>query len=371
MATISLRPKMDKLLNKIWSRLKQGIKSQEVKSFKESQKRQSAFDSRNLGVRTVPLDKIVGSVGRYHDFDNKFRLKEYLPHERLEGVKKVMREGKPIAPIQLYQIKDEYYVLDGNHRVSAAKEFGQSEIAANIVEFIPSQDTLENILYREKSEFREKTGLTQTIDLTEVGQYAYLLKQIARHQRALETKAERPVPFQSASTDWADTIYKPLVGIIKKARLIQAFPERTLADLYAYISSYQWEKGAARKYGSGIDQLISSDMEAFRKKMANKNELEYPEMLRKMTAFVLMRVSAKKEERVIERLHSLKGVREIHSVHGDADMLIKIVLTRDLVSSDAEIIGNFVHNEIRQIPGIISTQTLIPGFSKIKEDGEK
>jgi len=313
----------------------------------------------------------VGSVGRYHDFDSKFRLKEYLPHERLEGVKKAMREGKPMPPVQLYQIKDEYYVLDGNHRVSAAKEFGLNEIEAKIVEFIPSPDTLENILYREKSEFMEKTGLTDAIDLTEVGQYAYLLKQISRHRRSLEKKAERPVPLQSASKDWVGTIYKPLIGIIKKAHLIDSFPERTLADLYAYISSYQWEKEGDRKYGSGIDQLISSDMEAFREKMTNKNELEYPEMLRKMTSFVLMRVSAKKEERVIEKLYSLKGVREIHSVHGDADMLIKIVLTRDLVSSDAEIIGNFVHNQIRQIPGVISTQTLIPGFSKIKEDGEE
>jgi hypothetical protein len=48
------------------------------------------------------------------------------------------------------------------------------------------------------------------------------------------------------------------------------------------------------------------------------------------------------------------------------DVLIKIVLTRDLVSSDAEMIGRFVHNQGRQIPGVISTQTLIPSISKIK-----
>jgi len=47
-------------------------------------------------------------------------------------------------------------------------------------------------------------------------------------------------------------------------------------------------------------------------------------------------------------------------------VLIKIVLTRDLVSSDAEMIGRFVHNQVRQIPGVISTRTLIPSISKIK-----
>jgi hypothetical protein len=66
-------------------------------------------------------------------------------------------------------------------------------------------------------------------------------------------------------------------------------------------------------------------------------------------------------------LADIEKVREIHSVHGDADILVKIILTRDLVSSNAEIIGDFVYNQVRQIPGVISTQTLIPGFSKIKD----
>ena len=101
--------------------------------------------------------------------------------------------------------------------------------------------------------------------------------------------------------------------------------------------------------------------------MADKKEIEYPEMLRKITAFVLMHVIARKEEKVIEKLYALRDVKEIHSVHGDVDILLKIVLTRDLVSSDAEIIGSYVHNRIRQIPGVVSTKTLIPGFSKIKE----
>jgi hypothetical protein len=53
-------------------------------------------------------------------------------------------------------------------------------------------------------------------------------------------------------------------------------------------------------------------------------------------------------------------------VHGSVDIIAKIVLKRDLVSSDAETIGDFVHNKIRQISGVVSTQTLIPGYSKQK-----
>jgi hypothetical protein len=77
-------------------------------------------------------------------------------------------------------------------------------------------------------------------------------------------------------------------------------------------------------------------------------------------------VEAKRELKVVDKLFLLPEVREVHSIHGSIDILIKVVLTRDLLSSDAEVIGQFVHERVRQIDGIVSTQTLIPGTSKIK-----
>jgi len=341
-------------------------KEAHVKSFNEAQEKEGAFDMRDLGIQKIPVDKIVGSVGRYQDFDSKFRMMKHLSRERLDSVKKFMQEGKPLSPVRLYQIRDEYYVLDGNHRIAAAKEFGYSEMDAQVVEFFASENTLEHILHREKSEFRERTCLHYPIDMTEVGQYGHLMEQIATHQRYTENIEGRPLSFQNAAAEWYRTIYSPLVAIIQKGRLMKSFPKRSVADLYAFISYHQWEKGSMRKYGSGIDKLLSKDMEDFREKMSGKKEIEYPEMLREITAFVLMNVSGKREDRIIEKLYELKEVREIHSVHGDVDVLIKIVLTRDLLSSDAEMIGQFVHNQVRQIPGVISTQTLIPSISKIK-----
>jgi hypothetical protein len=364
----SLKSKIVRLLKKAETPRNHKRKAAEAKSFKENQQQEEAFDTRNLGTRMVPLDKIVGSVGRYHDFDDTFRLKDHVPHDRLQNIKKAIRDGQPMPPVDLYQIKDEYYVLDGNHRVSAAKEFGYGAIDARIMEFIPSKNTLENILYREKAGFSEKTGLPQAIELTEIGQYVHLALQVSKHRRYLEQVHGERVSFENAALDWYKTIYLPLVGVIEKARLIDSFPERTIADLYAYISSHQWEKGLTRRYGTGIDELIPKDMEDFRKKMSNKKENEYPEMQREITAFVLLNVSAKKENHIIEKLYALHEAREIHSVHGDVDILVKAVLTRDLLSSDAEIIGQFVSKRIRQIPGVISTQTLIPASSKIKED---
>ena len=104
--------------------------------------------------------------------------------------------------------------------------------------------------------------------------------------------------------------------------------------------------------------------------MAETKDCDYPELRRGITAFILMNVQAKKEFKVVDKIFELEEVREVHSVHGDVDILIKIVLSRDLLSSDAEILSQFVHEQIRQLPGVVSTQTLIPGYSKIKPSNQ-
>jgi DNA-binding Lrp family transcriptional regulator len=292
-----------------------------------------------------------------------------VPPDRLISVKRAMRQGKALPPVKLYKIKEEYYVLDGNHRIAAAKEFGYGDIQAKIVEFIPSINTLDNILYREKSVFMEKTGLKHPIELTEVGQYPLLMEQIETHKIYMETAERSGITLSETAEDWYRTIYLPLIEIIRKGNLLPFFEGRTVDDLYAYISLHQWEKGRSRKYGIGIDKLIPNSMEAFRKKMANMKREDYPEMLRGITAFIMITSEAKREVKIVDRIFALPEVKEVHSVHGNVDILVKAELTRDLLTSDAEVIGQFVQEKIRQIPGVLSTQTLIPGQSRIKEPG--
>lgn len=337
-----------------------------AKSFKDQQKREEAFDARDRGIRTVALNKIVGSVGRYQDFDSQFRFKQRKASERYQWIKNAMRGGLALKPVSLFEIKDEYYVLDGNHRIAAAKEMGHDEILAHIVEFIPSRNTLQNMLYRERAEFADRTRLPAEINLTEVSQYAYLIDQISEHQQYLQGQKGHIFSFEKAALDWYRTIYRPLCTIIQRNKLIDSFPGRTVADLYAYITFYQWKEGRQRHYGEGVSELIEQNMEGFRKKMTDLKGVEYPEMKRAITVFILIKANAKKERKLIDKLYELEEVREIYSVHGDVDLLVKVELTRDLLSSDAEVISQFVHEKARQLPGIVSTNTLIPGFSKIK-----
>ncbi len=353
-------------IRKLMGRPDSNASTRPVKSFKDDQQRQAAYDSRVRGIRTVALERIVGSVGRYQDFDSRFRLKQQRPSERLQRIKKALREGRVLPPVKLYQIKDAFYVLDGNHRIAAAKELDHDEIRAHIVEFIPSGDSLQDVLYRERADFTDRTQLPAELRLTEVGQYANLLEQIERHHHHLLSAEGRACGFKEAAVDWYRTIYRPLQSIVRRGRLIDSFPERTLDDLCAYVAHHQWQASRGRRYGIGIDKLIPKDMEAFRSQMADLKECDYPEMQRGITAFILMKVQAKREYKIAEKLFELDEVVEIHSVHGEVDLLVKITLTRDLLSSDAEIISQFVHENVRQLTGVNSTQTLIPGFSKLK-----
>jgi uncharacterized ParB-like nuclease family protein len=341
-------------------------KAQAIKRFRDEQQQEGAYECRDRGQQTVDLSKIVGSVNRYLDFDSKFRLKKDRPRERLLAIRSIMDRGKPLPPVDLFQIKDSYFVLDGNHRISVAKERGFKEINARVIEFLPSRGSAENILYRDKSDFQDRSGLRQSIDLTEPGQYRNLLRQITNHREFLEEQAGADVPLKKAAEDWYKTIYRPLTAMVEKAGLLEHFPERTAADLYAYISVHQWERSHSRSFGSLIDRSITRNMEEFRQNMKNTKEKDYPDMLREITVFVLINITAKKESQILDRIFALEEVREVHSVHGSIDVIAKLVLTRDLVSSDAEVISRYVQNNIRHVPGVLSTQTLIPGISKIK-----
>jgi len=342
--------------------------SNHVSSFNEQQEQEEDVEFVDHGVQTIALENIIGSVGKYYDFDSRFRPKKHVSGKRFKDIKRAMREGASLPPVNLYQIRDDYYVLDGNHRVSAAKELGRAEIEGKVIELLSGKNTMDNLLYIEKKKFFEKTGLKGKVDLSEVGKYNFLEKQIKKHQLYLASQSGRDCDFLKAAKDWYNTIYVPLTTIIGNGSLIKYFPGRTTADLYTYIAYYHWDRSSNRRYGIGIDRLIPKSMEGFRKSMLEKSTPDYPEMKRTITAFVLINIDTKTEYKVIDELFSRDEIQEVHSVHGTIDILVKIVLKRDFLASDAEIISEFVDRNIRRIDGINRTQTIIPGISKVKDE---
>jgi hypothetical protein len=93
------------------------------------------------GFKEVPVDKIVGSVGRAHNLRSDFFYKTgQAVTARFRRVGQAMAEGKSLPPLELYKVKEPeqtsaYYVVDGHHRVAMAKQLGQDALDAHVVEY--------------------------------------------------------------------------------------------------------------------------------------------------------------------------------------------------------------------------------------------
>ena len=125
----------------------------------------SASDEVKQGVREIPLDAIVGSVGRYQDFTRTFWPKNDSDEERWVSVKTAVNDMAGMPPIDVYKVGDVYFVIDGNHRVSIARQLGTDSITARVTEVnlrVPlslDDDPDEIICKARYAEFLDQTNL--------------------------------------------------------------------------------------------------------------------------------------------------------------------------------------------------------------------
>ena len=103
-----------------------------LRDLSKIEKTAKRLSSKDIAVVNVPLGKIVGSEGRVKDFDHDFHPLADHNDQRWISVAAARRQGKPLPPVDLIQVGDEYYVRDGHHRISVAKASGQTEIEARI-----------------------------------------------------------------------------------------------------------------------------------------------------------------------------------------------------------------------------------------------
>jgi len=91
------------------------------------------FESeRSLGLQSIPLDSIVGTVDRSRDFDRSFRPTSQRVRTRWESVALAQRTGKAMPPIDVYRVGELHFVQDGHHRVSVARAHGDPAIDARV-----------------------------------------------------------------------------------------------------------------------------------------------------------------------------------------------------------------------------------------------
>lgn len=116
------------------------IRKTGVRSFQADAAACGPLASRALGTRAVPVKQIVGSVGRAHELRSDFlSFREGNMDLRYLHVREIMRDDGYLPPVDLYLLEGQYYVVDGNHRVAAARSIGQAYLDAVVTEFRPAQ----------------------------------------------------------------------------------------------------------------------------------------------------------------------------------------------------------------------------------------
>ena len=225
-------------------------KSTELLSYEEVRQQLRALESGKVGLREIPLDAIVGSVGRYTDFTRDFLPLHDSDQGRWARVMAVTTGLTGTPPIEVYKIGEVYFVLDGNHRVSVARQLEATTIEAYVTEvrtkvsITPDTRPDELIIKAEQTNFLEQTELDKLrpdtdFTTTNPGQYPILLEHIEVHRYFMGIDEKHDISYKEAVSHWHDEVYLPVIQIIRDRGILRHFPGRTETDLYLWISRHR------------------------------------------------------------------------------------------------------------------------------------
>ncbi|HYP47063.1 MAG TPA: hypothetical protein VEQ61_00355, partial [Thermoleophilaceae bacterium] len=222
------------LLNLVTSRERYPVQYEEVRRGLRD------YTEVDLGIQMIPVDKVVGSVGRYRDFTRSFLPRNSELSARWQRLDVALNTLESWPPIEVYKIGDRYIVRDGNHRVSVARANELPEIEAHVIEIKPpapldlERPLTPQLLAYERERFFDRLGPNfeevcpgVELEVTELGGYDTLHEHIQVHRWYMGEARGREVTFEEALQNWCQDIYRPLVRLISRLDLLADFPTRT------------------------------------------------------------------------------------------------------------------------------------------------
>ena len=216
------------------------------------------------GMQVVPIKLIVGSEGRYKDFDNHFFPKRNFLKNRWESVDMAHYKDIILPPIKVYELGGLYFVRDGNHRVSVAKmqgvEFIDAEVVSLRTEIKLKPDSTKSQMIRQVIEYEKRVFYAETnfgditdywmLNFSTPGQYDVIYNHILCHKYYINIGKPEEIPMEEAILSWFQNVYMPVLNVILKKKILKKFKKRTAGDLYVFIIKY-WDE-LKQKFGDSV-----------------------------------------------------------------------------------------------------------------------
>jgi hypothetical protein len=217
---------------------------------------------RTLGVQTIPLDSIVGSVDRTREFDRSFHPTSQRVRDRWERIALAQRKGESMPPIQVYRIGDLHFVKDGHHRVSVARAQGRQEIDAQVTEVRTAVEpgalgladlplkSHQRVFFERVPLPPEARGRIQLSDPWDFGKLAEAVE--AWGFRTIQARSELLGRDEVAEL-WFREDYEPIVAALSEAGMLGEEETETEAYLrivgerYLLTRSHQWDESVLER----------------------------------------------------------------------------------------------------------------------------
>jgi hypothetical protein len=210
---------------------------------------------RSLGLQTIRLDTVVGTVDSRRDFDRRFRPTSSRVRERWERLALAERRGESIPPIEVYRVGDLHFVIDGHHRVSIAMAAGRQTIDAYVTEvttIVPGRGIRgrrDLLLKNDERLFRSRVPLPveayAKIVFTDPWCYTELGENVEAWGFRCMQDERRFLDRQQVARRWFAEEYRPVVRMLRSADLTGSGTEaeaylRVARERYRLMRTHEW-----------------------------------------------------------------------------------------------------------------------------------
>ncbi len=256
-----------------------------VKCFKDELNREDSYAIMDAGLRVVEVRRITGTVDKCGELDMQFqyvRRHDRNERSRRDQVRAAFQRNIFFPPVDLYLYRGEYYVVDGNRRVAAAREMGIDYIDAAVTEYISRKNYIEvaGAMYRRK--FESLTGI-RNITLTHESGFETLLREVEDHVAGGDVSVR--------GRNWYSQDFLPRCKKIEKSVLPQHYGDIQVGDIYVLISEFYRSFMGGIPEGADYDTILSGFI--FAHGLRGRRILRSP--LFKMISMLIIKKGRKKQ----------------------------------------------------------------------------